>query len=144
MAAAWVAFLQGDLVSAGAALDRAGRAAAEHGEVAHGVGLILAHLAEAGIRLERREHRPAAALLAAAQAAARINGRPVLQTMVDTWIARLAAAQGSGGRAGVFWPRPRLALAAPDERVRAQFALEEFRVALALEQASSERSPRVG
>ena len=38
VAAAWVAFLLGDLVFAGAALDRAAGAAAEHGEVAHGLG----------------------------------------------------------------------------------------------------------
>ena len=37
-AAAWVAFLLGDLVFAGAALDRAAEAAAEHGEAAHGLG----------------------------------------------------------------------------------------------------------
>ena len=33
-------------------------------------------------------------MLAAARAAARTNGRPALQAMVDTWIARLATAQG--------------------------------------------------
>ena len=98
--AAWVAFLQGDLVSAGAALDRVRGAAAEHDAVAHGLGQILANLAQAGIHLERREHQPAAALLAAAREAARINGRPFIQTMVDTWIARLATAQGD--RAGAL------------------------------------------
>ena len=45
---AWVAFLQGDLVSAGAALDRVAGAAAEHDAVAHGVGRILANLAASG------------------------------------------------------------------------------------------------
>ena len=97
-AAAWVSFLQGDLVSAGAALDRIAGAAAEYHAVAHGVGRILANLAQAGIRLEWREHEPAAALLAAARAAARINGRPALQAMVNTWIARLATAQGDASR----------------------------------------------
>ena len=137
VAEAWVAFLQGDLVFAGAALDRAAGAAAEHGEVAHGLGLILANLAGAGIHLERREHQPAAALLAAAQAAARINGRPVLQTMVDTWIARLATAQRDRAGALASLAQARLALAAPDDRVRAQFALEEFRIALALAPAEA-------
>ena len=136
-AAAWVAFLQGDLVSAGAALDRVAGAAAEYDAVAHGVGQILANLAEAGIHLERREHEPAAALLAAARAAARINGRPVLQAMVDTWIARLATAQGDRAGALASLAQARLALAAPDDRVRAQFALEEFRVALALAPAEA-------
>jgi hypothetical protein len=135
--AAWVAFLQGDLVSAGAALDRVGRAAMEHNEVAHGVGLIIANLVEAGIHLERREHEPAAALLAAARAAARINGRPVMQIIVDTWIARLATAQGDQAGALASLAQVRLALTAPDERVRAQFALEEFRIALALAPAEA-------
>jgi LuxR family maltose regulon positive regulatory protein len=135
--AAWVAFLQGDLVSAGAALDRVGRAAMEHNEVAHGVGLIIANLVEAGIHLERREHEPAAALLAAARAAARINGRPVIQIIVDTWIARLATAQGDQAGALASLAQVRLALTAPDERVRAQFALEEFRIALALAPAEA-------
>ena len=134
---AWVAFLQGDLVTAGAALDRAAGAAAEHHAVAHGVGMILAHLAAAGLHLERREHQAAAALLAAARAAARINGRPVLQTMVDTWTARLATAQGDRAGALASLAQARLALAAPDDRVRAQFALEEFRIALALAPAEA-------
>ena len=120
-----------------AALDRAAGAAAEHHAVAHGLGLILANLAAAGIHLERREHQPAAALLAAARAAARINGRPVLQAMVDTWIARLATAQGDRAGALASLAQARLALAAPDDRVRAQFALEEFRIALALEPAEA-------
>ena len=135
--AAWVAFLHGDLVSASAALDRAAGAAAEHGEVAHGLGLILANLAGAGIHLERCEHEPAAALLSAARAGARINGRPVLQSMVDTWIARLATARGDRAGALAALTQARLALAAPDESVLAQFALEEFRIALALEPAEA-------
>ena len=137
VAAAWVAFLQGDLLSAAAALDRVWGAAAEHDAVAHGLGLILANLAGAGIHLERREHEPAAALLAAARAAARINGRPVLQTVADTWIARLATAQGDRAGALASLAQARLALAAPDDSVRAQFALEEFRIALALAPAEA-------
>ena len=135
--AAWVAFLQGDLLSAGAALDRIAGAAAEYHAVPHGVGRILASLAQAGIHLERREHEPAAALLTAARAAAQINGRPALQTMADTWIARLATAQGDQARALASLAQARLALTAPDDRVRAQFALEEFRVALALAPAEA-------
>jgi ATP/maltotriose-dependent transcriptional regulator MalT len=138
VAQAWVAFLQGDLVWAAAALGRAvAGAAAEHDAVAHGVGQIIAHLAEAGIHLERREHEPAAALLGTARAAARINGRRVLQSMVDTWIARLATAQGDRAGALASLAQARLALAAPDDRVRAQFAIEEFRIALALEPAEA-------
>jgi LuxR family transcriptional regulator, maltose regulon positive regulatory protein len=135
--AAWVAFLQGDLVWAEAALGRAAGAAAEHNAVAHGVGRILVDLAEAGICLERREHQPAAGLLAAARAAARINGRPVLQTMVDTWLARLATAQGDRAGALAALAQARMALTEPDDRVRAQFASEEFRIALALEPAAA-------
>ena len=134
---AWVAFLQGDLVSAAAALDRAGGAAAEHDAVAHGMGQIFANMAEAGIHLERREHEPAANLLAAARAGARINGRPDIQGMVDTWIARLATAQGDRAGALASLAQARLALAAPDDKVRAQFALEEFRIAVALAPAEA-------
>jgi len=110
-AAAWVAFLHGDLVTADTALDRAAGAATEHHAEAHGVGQVLADLAAAGLRLERREHQPAAALLAAAR----------------------------GDRAGALasLAQARLALAAPDDRVRAQFALEEFRIALALAPAEA-------
>jgi LuxR family transcriptional regulator, maltose regulon positive regulatory protein len=137
VAQAWVAFLQGDLVSARAALDRVGGAAAEYHAVAHGVGQIFANMVQAGIHLERREHEPAAALLAAARTAARINGRPYIQTMVDTWIARLATAQGNRAGALASLAQARLRLTAPDDRVRAQFALEEFRVAVALAPAEA-------
>jgi LuxR family transcriptional regulator, maltose regulon positive regulatory protein len=105
--------------------------------VPHGVGRIIASLAEAGLHLERREHEPAAVVLTAARAAARINGRPVIQTMVDTWIARLATVQGDRAGALASLAQARLALTAPDDRVRAQFALEEFRVALALAPAEA-------
>jgi LuxR family maltose regulon positive regulatory protein len=101
------------------------------------VGHIVGSLVQAGIHLERREDEPAAVLLAAARAAARLNGRPVLQTIVDTWIARLATARGDRPGALASLAQVRLALAVPDDRVRAQFALEEFRVALALAPAEA-------
>ena len=135
--AAWVAFLQGDLVSADAALDRAGGAAAGYDAVPHGIGQIFANMIQAGIHLERREHERAAALLAAARAAARINGRPYIQSMVDTWIARLATAEGDQAGALASLAQARLGLTAPDDSVRAQFAIEEFRVALALAPAEA-------
>jgi LuxR family transcriptional regulator, maltose regulon positive regulatory protein len=144
---AWVAFLQGDLVSAGAALDRVAGAGAEYdavrrkaGEydaVTHGVGQIFAYMVKAGLHLERQEHRRAADLLTAARAAARINGRPVIQTMVDTWIARLATAEGDRTGALASLTQARLALTAPDDRVRAQHVLEEFRIAIALAPAEA-------
>ena len=134
---AWVAFLQGDLVSAAAALDLVRRAAAEYDTVAHGIGQIFANMTQAGIHLERREHEPAANLLAAARAGARMNGRPYIEGMVDTWIARLATARGDRAGALASLAQARLALAAPDDRVRAQFALEEFRVAVALAPAEA-------
>jgi LuxR family maltose regulon positive regulatory protein len=57
--------------------------------------------------------------------------------MVDTWIARLATAQGDRAGALASLAQARLALTAPDDSVRAQFALEEFRVALALAPAEA-------
>ena len=134
---AWVAFLQGDLVAAAAVLDRVARTAAEYDAVPHGVGRIFASMVQAGICLERREHEPAGTLLSAARAAARINGRPYIQAMVDTWIARLATAEGDRAGALASLAQARLGLTAPDDRVRAQFALEEFRVALALAPAEA-------
>ena len=103
----------------------------------HGIGQIFANMIQAGIHLERREHERAAALLAAARAAARINGRPFIQSMVDTWIARLATAEGDQAGALASLAQARLALTAPDDSVRAQFAIEEFRVALALAPAEA-------
>jgi LuxR family transcriptional regulator, maltose regulon positive regulatory protein len=141
---AWVAFLQGDMVSATAALDLVRRAAAEYDAVAHGIGQIFANMTQAGIHLERREHEPVANLLAAARAGARMNGRPYIEGMVDTWIARLATAQGERAGALASLAQARLALTAPDDRVRAQFALEEFRVAVALAPAEAgELMPRL-
>ena len=105
--------------------------------MAHGIGQIFANMTQAGIHLERREHEPAANLLAAARAGARMNGRPYIEGMVDTWIARLATARGDRAGALASLAQARLALAAPDDRVRAQFALEEFRVAVALAPAEA-------
>ena len=136
--AAWVAFLQGDLVSAGAALDRVGAAAAEYDAVAHGVGHDL------------RQHGPsgdpsgAARTRACRGPAGRSTGRRHGSTAARP--SRPWSTPGSPG-----WPRPRgtgrarwrpwprraWRLAAPDDRVRAQFALEEFRVALALAPAEA-------
>ena len=136
-AAAWVAFLHGDLVWAGADLDRAAGAAAEYHALAYAMGRIFADLTAAGLHLERREHQPAAARLAAAREAARINGRPAFQAVVGTWIARLATAQRDRAGALASLAQARLALAAPDDKVRAQFAIEEFRIALALAPAEA-------
>ncbi len=135
--AAWVAFLQGDLISAAAALDRVEAATAEFDAVPHGVGHIFANMVRAGIHLERLEHEPAAAKLAAARDAARTNGRPYIQGMVDTWITRLATAQGDRAGALASLAEARLRLVAPDDRVRAQFALEEFRIAVAFAPAEA-------
>jgi len=134
---AWVASLQGDLVSAEAALDRLAGTAAEHDAVPHGIGLIIARLAEAGIHMERREFAPATALLTEAREAARINGRPVIQSLVDTWITRLATAQHDRAGALASLAQARLALTASDERTQAQFTVEEFRIALALQPAEA-------
>jgi hypothetical protein len=65
------------------------------------------------------------------------HGRPVLQTRGRTWAARLATAQGDWAGALASLAQARLALTAPGDRVRAQLALEEFRVALALAQAEA-------
>ena len=89
----WILFLQGDLASAERLTRRLRRAAAQHKALSHGVGLILADLVEAGLHLEREELDQSAALLASARNAAEINGRPIIHTIVERWIARLATAR---------------------------------------------------
>ena len=74
-------------------------------------------------------------MLAAARDAARINGRS--SRPWSTLIARLATAQGDQAGALASLAQARLALTAPDDRVQAQFVLEEFRVALALAPAGA-------
>ena len=102
--AAWVAFLQGDLVSAAAALDLIGGAAAECDEVAHGVGPIFASMAHAGIYLERREHEPAAPC--SPQPGRRPGQRPPVHPGHGRHLDRPAGHRpgGPGRRAGILGP----------------------------------------
>ena len=134
--AAWVAFLQGDLVSAAAALDRIAAAAAEFDAVPHG-------------RSDLRQHDPSRDPSGAPRTRARrdpadrstdvgAHQRPPVHPGHGGHLDRPAGhGPGRPGGRASFLAQARLRLAAPDDRVRAQFAIEEFRVALALEPAQA-------
>ncbi len=129
----WILFQQGDLLAAEQLTRRLRRAGAEHHAVSHGVGLILADLVEAGLHLERDELPQAALLLASARTSAEINGRPLLQTIVERWIARLATARRDRTGASAAIAQARVVLGAPSQRVRAQLAVDELRILVALD-----------
>ena len=135
----WVAFLEGDLALARQAVDRLGEAGAEHAALPYGIGRIFANMVRAGCHLEQREFGPASAALAEAASAAEINQRPVILSLVNVWLARLATAQRNHASALAALAHARLVLAAPDERVRAQLAVEEFRIAVALQPDQAEQ-----
>ncbi len=136
----WVAFLEGDLALARQALGRLGQAGAEHhAALPYGIGRIFASMVRAGFHLEQREFEPASAALAEAASAAEINQRPVILSLVNVWLARLATAQRNHASALAALAHARLVLAAPDERVRAQLAVEEFRIAVALQPDQAEQ-----
>ena len=80
-------------------------AAAEYDAVAHGVGQIFANMTQAGIHLERREHEPAATLLAAARDGG-TDQRPPVHPGHGRHLDRPAGhgSGGPGGRAGVLGP----------------------------------------
>ena len=118
---AWVAFLQGDLVAAAAVLDRVAGLPRNTTRYRTGWTDLRQH-GPGGDLPGAPRTRARRTLLGAARAAARINGRPYIQAMVDTWIARLATAEGVRAGALASLAQARLALAAPDDRVRAQFA----------------------
>ena len=64
----------------------------------------------------------------------------MIVSLVDVWLARLATAAAETTRLpSQPWRDARLVLAAPDERVRAQLAVEEFRIAVALQPDQAEQ-----
>ena len=128
----WVTFLQGDLATADQLTDGLRRAAVEHGDVPHGVGLVMASLAQVGLHLEREEIAPAVALLEGTRSAAEVNGRPVVQTLVDRWLARCETARGDRTSAMAALTQARLVLRGQSDWVRAQLVAEEFRILIAL------------
>jgi len=128
----WILFLQGDLASAERLTRRIRRASSEHHDVNHGVGLILADLVDAGLHLEREELEEATALLASARGAAEINGRPIIRTIVERWVARLATAQLDRAGALAAIAEARLVLGGPSQEVRDELAVDEFRILVEL------------
>ena len=129
----WILFLQGDLMAAERLTRRLRRAGAEHHAVSHGVGLILADLVEAGLHLERNELPQAAVRLASARTSAEINGRPLVQTVVERWVARLATARRDRAGALAAIAQARIVLGGPSRRVQAQLAVDELRIFVELD-----------
>ena len=128
----WISFEQGELATAERATRQLRRAAAEHDAVAHGVGLIVTSMVGAGLLLERGELEVAQGLMNEVRHDTEVNGRPVVLTMVERLQARLATARGDHDSAVAALAHARLVLAAPSDRVRAELALEDFRIAVAL------------
>ena len=74
----------------------------------------------------------AAALLSTARQGAQINGRPLVETIVESWIARLAIARQDRAGALAAVAQAGLVLGGPSDSVRAQLAVGEFRVCVEL------------
>ena len=75
----------------------------------------------------------AAALLASARTSAEINGRPLVQTVVERWVARLATARRDRAGALVAIAQARLVLGGPSRQVQAQLAVDELRIFVELD-----------
>ncbi len=136
---AWVSFLAGDLARARQSLARVGKAGAEQGAAPFGLGAIFENMLRGADLLEQQDLDHAAEALASAKAAVEMNGRPVIQSLVDLWLARLATAQHNHPAALAALADARLVLDAPSGSVAAQHALEEFRVAVALKPDSADQ-----
>ena len=134
----WVLFLQGDLVAAHRLRRQLLAAATEHHAVSNGVGLIFTGMVEAGFHLEHEELDLATDELARARHGADLNGRPVILTMADRWLARVATAKGDLSGATAALAQARVVLGGPTESVRAQLAAEEFRLAVELSPADAD------
>ena len=128
----FVAFIQGDLTAVDALSDHILRGAAEHQTAAHSAGMIVGTLARAGAHIERGEYESAATLLAIAHHNAQVNGRPLIQTFVDRWLAHLFTATGDQNGAAAAITHARLIFAAPSEAVLAELAREDFRILVTL------------
>ncbi|MFZ0322620.1 MAG: LuxR C-terminal-related transcriptional regulator, partial [Actinomycetes bacterium] len=138
----WVAFLEGDLAAARQVPERLRLAGDELDASPHGLGRIFANLLQAACDLERQELPAAAAFMTRALAASEVNGRPVIQSLVYRWQARVATAQYNHPAAAAALAQARMVLAEPDEATLGQLAVEEFRVLVAIQPEAA--GPLVG
>ena len=130
-ARAWVAFLRGELSLAISKAEEALRKADEMDAPAQAMGRTLASLVNAGIALERGQFATAEHLLIELEANARDAGSTPLLSFVLQWRARTSLAQGEEEAAVVHLAAARRLFSAPSSGVRANFALEELRLAIA-------------
>jgi LuxR family maltose regulon positive regulatory protein len=128
---AWVAFLRGELNVAIGIAEQARKKADELDAPAHAMGRTMASLVDAGIALERGQLDTAEHLLIELEANARNSGPNPLLSFVLLWRARSALAQGEEEAAAVHLATARRLFSAPSSGVRANFALEELRLAIA-------------
>ena len=130
-ARAWVAFLRGELNVAIGKAEEALRKADELDAPARAIGRTLASLVNAGIALERGQFATAEHLLIELEVNARSSGSKPLLSFVLLWRARTSLAQGEEEAAVVHLATARRLFSAPSCGVRANFALEELRLAIA-------------
>ena len=130
-ARAWVAFLRGELSVANGKAEEALRKADQLDAPARAMGRTLASLVKAGIALERGQIATAEHLLIELEANARDSGSTPLLFFVLLWKARTALVQGEEEVAVVRLASARRLFSAPSCGVRANFALEELRLAIA-------------
>jgi LuxR family transcriptional regulator, maltose regulon positive regulatory protein len=135
----WLAFLNGDLAFARRSLEQGRHAAVEHSASATGLGWIFLKMLSGAGHMERLELAEAATAFAEVAEAAEANGRPIIQSLVGPWLARLATAQGNHGAALAAVAQARVVLAEPGPSAIGQLDLAEFRVAVALQPDIADR-----
>ena len=127
----WVAFLEGDLATARQGLRLVERAEAGHEGVVHGLERIFTDLLRGGLAIEDGCLDDAARAFGRTASASDLNGRPVIQSLVDVWLARLATAQHKHEAAVGALAQARLVLDQPDLAVQQHLGLEMLRVSFA-------------
>ena len=130
-ARAWVAFLRGELSVAFGKAEEALAKADELDAPARAMGRTLASLVKAGLALERGHFATAEQMLIELEVNARDSGSTPLLFFVVLWRARTSLALGEEEAAVVHLATARRLFSAPSCGLRANFALEELRQAIA-------------
>jgi LuxR family transcriptional regulator, maltose regulon positive regulatory protein len=128
---AWVALQRGELRLARRTAGEVVDAARELGAPSHGIGNILATVVGAAIDVEVGNDTSAELGLRVAETAAQLNGKTGLHSLISLSFARLATAKGQEATAASYLTDARFAFPAPSPTVRAAFAVEELRQAIA-------------
>ncbi len=110
---AWVTMQAGDLRLARRIADEVLTTAPQVGAPAHGLGTILATVVQAALDLEAGRLASAERQFGTAEAAAELNSKTGLHSLISRWFARLATAQGRQEAAASYLTQARFAFAAP-------------------------------